>query len=67
MSFVSFMSSSAGRALRVVVGLALIIVGLAVVGGTGGVVMAAIGALPLATGVLGICLLGAIFKQPQAG
>jgi Protein of unknown function (DUF2892) len=66
MSFVAFMSSSAGRAVRVVVGALLIVVGLVLVGGTGGTVMAVIGALPLATGLLGICFLSALFGQPKA-
>lgn len=63
----TFMASSAGRAARVVVGAALIALGLLVVKGTGGTVMAVIGALPLATGALDICLLGALFGCPVSG
>jgi Protein of unknown function (DUF2892) len=67
MSFVSFMSSSAGRVARIVVGALLIVVGLAVVGGTGGIVMAVVGALPLASGLLNICFLSALVGQPLKG
>ncbi len=59
---INLMQSIAGRALRVVLGLALIYVGLAVVGGTAGIVVAVIGLLPIAMGVWGPCLLGFVFK-----
>jgi Protein of unknown function (DUF2892) len=67
MSFVSFMSSPAGRVARIVVGIALIVGGLAAVGGTGGTVMAVVGALPLASGLLNICFLSALVGQPLKG
>ncbi len=57
MSFVSFMSSTAGRIARVVVGVVLIIAGIAV-GGTGGIVLIIVGLLPIGTGVANVCLLG---------
>ncbi len=59
---INLMQGIAGRALRVVLGLALIYVGLAVVGGTAGIVVAVIGLLPIAMGVWGPCLLGFVFK-----
>ena len=40
MALVTFMSSPAGRLARVIAGIALIVVGLAVVGGTGGIFFA---------------------------
>lgn len=49
MAFVTFMSSAAGRALGIVAGLTLI-VGLAVVGATGGVILAVVGLIPLGAG-----------------
>lgn len=55
MNLVGIMNSAAGRAGRVVAGLALIGVG-AVIGGTGGLVLALVGLVPLAAGVAGICL-----------
>ncbi len=59
---INLMQGIAGRALRVVLGLALIYVGLAVVGGIAGIVVAVIGLLPIAMGVWGPCLLGFVFK-----
>ena len=62
-SLIDFMQSTAGRVLRVVLGLALIYVGLGIVGGTTGVIVAVVGILPIVFGVWGPCLLGFIFKQ----
>ncbi len=61
---INFMQGTVGRVARVVLGLALIYVGLAIVGGTAGSVVAVIGLLPIAMGVWGPCLLGFVFKQP---
>jgi hypothetical protein len=43
------------RAIRMMVAVVLIGVGLGVVGGTAGIVMAAIGAIPALTGLSGFC------------
>ena len=43
------------RAIRVVVAAVLIGVGLGVVGGTGGIIMAVIGVIPALTGLSGFC------------
>ena len=56
-AFVAFMNGAFGRSLRIMVGLALIVYGLLVFGGTTGTVMAVIGLLPLALGLWGHCLL----------
>ncbi len=61
MGFAKFMSSSWGRVLRVVAGAALIGIGLGVVGGIGGIVLAVVGAVPLLAGALDVCLIGRIF------
>jgi hypothetical protein len=58
MAFTTFMNSTAGRALRIVAGLALILIGLAVIGGTGGIVLALVGLVPLGAGVANVCLFG---------
>jgi hypothetical protein len=50
------------RIARVVLGAALIIGGLVAVGGTGGYIMAAIGLIPLITGLMGWCPIYSIFK-----
>ncbi len=64
-TIISFMQGYAGRALRVGLGLALIYVGLSVLGGTLGIILAVIGIVPIAMGVWGPCLLGFVFKQPK--
>jgi len=58
MTFVTFMNSGAGRAARIIAGLVLIGVGLAVVGGTGGIVLAVVGLVPLGAGLANVCLAG---------
>lgn len=67
MGFVQFMASSTGRLARVVAGIALIVIGLFVLGGTGGYVLAAVGLVPLAAGALDICLFAPLFGQPLRG
>ncbi len=67
MGFARFMSSFPGRALRVIAGLVLIALGLGLVGGTGGIVLAVVGLLPIATGLLNVCLLGPLFGAPLSG
>ena len=66
MSFVSFMRSSAGRGLRIAAGVVLIAAGIAI-GGTGGIVMAVVGLVPLAAGVFNFCLLGPLFGVDLMG
>jgi hypothetical protein len=62
-----FLASSAGRLVRAVAGLALIVVGLAVVGGVGGWILAIIGLVPLAAGVFDRCVFAPLFGLPFAG
>ena len=67
MAFAKFMSSGLGRGVRIVAGIALIALGLAA-GGTAGIVAAVIGVVPLAAGVLDVCLIGALlFGTPLKG
>jgi hypothetical protein len=63
---INFLQSAAGRGLRVVLGIALVYAGLAVLGGTGGLVLAVVGLLPIVMGIWGPCLLGFIFKPASA-
>lgn len=51
------MNTVAGRAARVILGLVLIYVGLAVVDGTGGTIVALVGIVPIVLGVSGRCLI----------
>ncbi len=67
MSFARFMASPVGRALRIVAGVALALVGLLVVGGSGGLVMVVVGAVPFVAGVFNFCLFAPLFGQPLLG
>ena len=53
MRVVKLMNGMAGRSGRVLAGLALIIAGITI-GGTGGLVLAVIGVVPLAAGAAGV-------------
>ncbi len=50
------------RALRVALGIVLLIVGFGVVGGTGGTILGIVGLIPLVTGLVGWCPIYSIFK-----
>jgi len=65
--FISFRASAAGRVLRIVAGLALIAWGLAGLGGTVGVIVALVGALPLLAGLFDFCILAPLFGWPLNG
>ncbi len=67
MAFAKFMASALGRALRAVAGLALIAIGLGVVGGTGGYVLGAVGLAPLFAGVFNVCLVAPLIGAPFRG
>lgn len=64
MEFARFMSSVFGRLLRIVAGIALIIVGLAVVQGIGGVILAVVGLVPLVAGISHVCVFAPLFGGP---
>ena len=61
MVFSKFMASVGGRLLRIVAGIALIVVGVVLVEGTWGIVLAVVGAVPLLAGLFDVCLIGALF------
>jgi hypothetical protein len=67
MGFAKFMSSGLGRGIRIVVGLALIVIGLFSVGGTGGIILAVVGAVPLVVGIADVCLFAPLFGGPLKG
>jgi len=50
------------RIFRVILGIALIVIGFAVVGGTVGTILGIIGIVPLATGAIGWCPAWSLFK-----
>ena len=62
-----FLASMAGRLARVVAGIVLIIVGLVLVKGAGGWILAIIGLVPLAAGLLDRCVFAPLFGLPFAG
>ena len=62
---ISFMQSTIGRTLRVVLGLVLACVGLLALGGTVGIILAVVGLVPIIMRIWGPCLLGFVFKQPK--
>ena len=62
-----FLASPAGRIIRIVAGLALILVGLLAVQGLGGWILAIIGLVPLAAGLFDWCLFAPLFGLPFVG
>ncbi len=65
MRFAQFMSSSTGRLLRIVAGVALIVIGL--IAGGGWIALSVIGLVPLLAGLANVCLLAPLFGQPLKG
>jgi len=64
MGFARYMSSLFGRLLRIVAGIALIIIGLAVVQGTWGIILAIVGLVPLVAGIVNVCVFAPLFGGP---
>jgi hypothetical protein len=64
MGFAHFMSSLFGRLLRIVAGIALIIVGLAVVHGAVGIILAIVGLVVFAAGAFNFCIFAPLFGGP---
>ena len=67
MSFARFMATTAGRGLRIAVGLAMIAVGLLAVEGDFGALLALAGVAPLLAGVFNVCLLAPLLNVPFYG
>ncbi len=65
--FVKFMASTAGRLVRIVAGLALMLWGLLGLSGTSGALVAVIGAVPLLAGLFDFCLFAPLFGAPLSG
>lgn len=64
---IAFLVSPAGRLTRVVAGLALIGAGLLWVGGTGGIVLAVVGLVPLLAGTFDFCVFAPLFGYSLSG
>lgn len=65
MPILRFLYSQPGRVVRVVLGLALVVVG-ALLGGWWWL-LAVVGLVPLFTGIFDICTLGPLFHRPLSG
>jgi hypothetical protein len=65
--FVEFMNGYVGRLSRVIVGTALLGFAYLALAGTAQVIVAAVGALPVALGLLGRCLLEPFARAGPAG
>lgn len=63
----SFLAGSAGRVVRALAGVVLILVGLVVVGGLWGWVLAIVGLVPLAAGAFDFCVFAPLFGLPFVG
>ena len=62
-----FLASMPGRVVRAAAGIALILVGLLLVGGTWGWVLAAVGLVVLAAGAFDFCIFAPLFGLPFMG
>lgn len=67
MGLAQFMASTAGRFVRIVAGIALVYLGIAVMGGTGGWIVAIIGLVPLLAGAFDFCVISPLFGGPFKG
>jgi hypothetical protein len=65
MSILRFLYSQAGRVVRIVAGLVLIVIG-ALLGGWWWI-LAVVGLVPLLSGIFDICTLGPLFRLPLSG
>jgi hypothetical protein len=65
--FVKFMASPAGRITRVVAGIALVAWGLLGIHGTGGILVAVVGLMPLVAGLFDFCVFAPLFGAPLSG
>jgi hypothetical protein len=65
--FIAFMASPTGRIVRILAGLALILLGWLVLGGTVGIIVAVVGAVPLVAGLFDFCVFAPLFGLPLSG
>ena len=65
--FVKFMASTTGRIVRIVAGIGLVLWGVLGLGGTIGIVVAVVGAVPLLAGIFDFCVFAPLFGNPLSG
>ena len=66
-SFAQFVNSPAGRLTRIIVGVGLLAVGYMQRDSSTGLVLMAVGLIPLAAGVFNLCLISALLGGPISG
>jgi hypothetical protein len=66
-SIAQFLASAAGRITRIVAGLALIALGIALRDSGAGVALMILGVVPIAAGLFDICLLSPLLGGPLSG
>ena len=67
MAFLKFMGNPIGRGVRIGAGMALVVVGLVVLGHAIGIALAAVGVVVFAAGALNFCLFAPIVGGPLRG
>jgi len=65
--FVKFMASTSGRIVRIIAGIVLILLGLLVIHGVGGIVVAVVGLVPFVAGIFDFCVFAPLFGAPLSG
>ena len=65
--FVKFMASTTGRIVRIAAGVVLIVLGVWVIGGTAGIIVAIVGLVPLLAGIFDFCVFAPLFGAPLSG
>lgn len=65
--FVKFMASSSGRIVRIIAGVVLIALGLLVIHGAGGIIVAVVGLVPFVAGIFDFCVFAPLFGAPLSG
>jgi hypothetical protein len=66
-AFFGFLASSTGRAVRAIAGIVLIVIGIALIQGTVGWIVAIVGLVPLGAGVFDKCVIAPLLGLPFAG
>jgi hypothetical protein len=67
MAFAQFMATGLGRALRAIAGIVLIALGVMIVQGTWGYLLAVIGLVPLLAALFNVCLIAPLLGAPFSG
>ena len=65
--FFGFIASPAGRVIRILAGVALVLVGLLALGGIWGWILAIVGLVPLLAGLFDRCVFAPLFGLPFVG